>query len=138
MSSASDIRFVNPEGLYDPTGNGYAHIGIAPAGAELVFISGQGGENAREEREPDFRAQLRQAIANVKTALAAADLSTADIVKATVMIVDHSMDRLQIFGEEWAGLFPDQRYPAMTLMPVPCLAVPDMMVEIEVIAARRA
>ncbi|WP_029042439.1 RidA family protein [Cucumibacter marinus] len=138
MSSDSAIRFINPEGLYNPTGNGYAHIGIAPAGAELVFISGQGGEDAGEEREPDFRAQLRQAIANVRTALSATDLSASDIVKATVMIVDHSMDRLQIFGEEWAGLFPDRRYPAMTLLPVPCLAVPDMMVEIEIIAARRA
>ena len=40
------FTLTNPAGLYDPAPNGYSHVALLQPGARLVFIAGQGGENA--------------------------------------------------------------------------------------------
>lgn len=40
-----EIQRINPVGLYDPSPNGYSHVTIAPPGASIVYIAGQGGED---------------------------------------------------------------------------------------------
>ena len=42
-------RFIQPQGLYDATANGYSHLVIAEAPARHIYSAGQGGENARGE-----------------------------------------------------------------------------------------
>ena len=89
----------NPAGLYDPAPNGYSHVASVAAGARLVFIAGQGGEDEHGRLSPDFAEQVRQALGNLRTALQSAGAGTQDVVKLTVLIVDHSEQRLQMFGE---------------------------------------
>ncbi|WP_306028337.1 hypothetical protein [Stappia sp. MMSF_3263] len=60
---------------------------------------------------------------------------TADVFKLTVLIVDHTMERLVIFGEELARAFGPGMKPACTLIPVPCLALEGMLFEVEALAA---
>lgn len=42
-----EIQRINPVGLYDPSPNGYTHIAIAPPGATIIYIAGQGGEDEK-------------------------------------------------------------------------------------------
>ena len=132
---APTLQLSNPPGLYDPTANGYSHVAQVAAGARLVFIAGQGGENAQSQLSSDFAEQVRQALENLQIALAAADAEVSDVAKLTVLIVDHSLERLEIFGEELHRVWGSLPKPACTLIPVPRLALDDMLFEIEALAA---
>jgi enamine deaminase RidA (YjgF/YER057c/UK114 family) len=126
----------NPAGLYDPAPNGYSHLAVLAPGARLVLPAGQGGEDADGNLPADFRLQLRQAFANLLTALAAAGAGPGDIAKLTVLVVDHNEEKLHIFGEELdRALGADRVKPACTLIPVPRLALDGMLFEIEAVAA---
>jgi len=127
---------VNPPGLYDPSANGYSHLADIPAGRRLLIVSGQGGETADGALSPDFRDQVRQALANLGTALAARGAAWRDVAKFTVLIVDHSEDRLGIFGEALHRALGEGAKPACTLIPVPRLALDGMLFEIEAVAVR--
>ncbi|QWP78425.1 RidA family protein [Lysobacter sp. K5869] len=133
--NASVFTLDNPAGLYDPAPNGYSHLAQVAAGARWVLVAGQGGETADGALSADFRAQVRQAFANLSLALAAAGAGPRDVVKLTVLVVDHSHARLAIFGEELAAAFGGDHRPACTLIPVPRLALDGMLFEIEATAA---
>jgi enamine deaminase RidA (YjgF/YER057c/UK114 family) len=76
-------------------------------------------------------AQIRQVGENLKTALAAAGASLADLVKTTTYVTDidgffkHAAMRMEYFGP---GL------PASTTVEVRRLSHPDFMVEVEAVA----
>lgn len=133
--NAPTLQLSNPPGLYDPTANGYSHVAQVAAGARLVFIAGQGGENADSQLSSDFAEQVRQALENLQIALAAAGAEVSDVAKLTVLIVDHSLERLEIFGEELHKVWGSAPKPACTLIPVPRLALDGMLFEIEATAA---
>ncbi len=128
------LTLINPEGLYDPAPNGYSHVASVVAGSRLVFIAGQGGETEDGTLAPDFRLQVRQALRNLAIAVAAAGARMSDIAKLTVLIVDHSEQRLQVFGEELTAALGAGPKPACTLVPVPRLALDGMLFEVEAVA----
>ncbi|WP_338523766.1 RidA family protein [Pseudomonas batumici] len=125
----------NPPGLYDPSANGYSHVAQVAAGARLVFIAGQGGETADGQLSADFSDQVRQALANLQTALRSVGAEVGQVAKLTVLIVDHSHARLGIFSALLQQLWGASPTPACTLIPVPCLALEGMLFEIEAVAA---
>lgn len=133
--NTSGNRFANPEGLYDPSSNGYSHVAVVPGGSRLVFVAGQGGENADGALPEGFAAQLEQALANVATALHLESASLCDVVKFTILVVDHDEQRLAAISDAVAARFDTRLPPACTLIPVPRLALDGMLVEIEAIAA---
>ncbi|WP_284735962.1 RidA family protein [Dongia deserti] len=51
-----------------------------------------------------------------------------------MLIVDHSEERLHIFGEELTLALGEGPKPACTLIPVPRLALDGMLVEIDAVA----
>lgn len=128
------LRLSNPPGLYDPSANGYSHVAQVAAGAGLVFIAGQGGETPDGQLAADFAAQVRQALANLQTALASVGAEVSQVAKLTVLIVDHSHERLAIFGRQLRALWGPAATPTCTLIPVPRLALDGMLFEIEAIA----
>lgn len=132
------LTLSNPAGLYDPAPNGYSHVASVSGAARWLLIAGQGGETQDGRLSPDFREQVRQALLNLKTALASAGAGTADIAKLTVLIVDHSEARLHVFGAELEAVFGPAAKPACTLIPVPRLALDGMLFEVEAIAALAA
>ena len=129
------FALINPPGLYDPSPNGYSHVARVERGARLVYCAGQGGENMQGELSADFREQVRQAFDNAAVALAAAQASLHDVIKLTVLIVDHDRARLAILAQEVKRVWGDEPSPACTLIPVPRLALDGMLFEVEVIAA---
>ncbi|NCE89429.1 RidA family protein [Pseudomonas sp. L13] len=133
-TQAAALTLTNPSGLYDPSDNGYSHVAQIAAGARLVFISGQGGEDVNGELAVDFTTQVRQALDNLQTALASAGVQINQVAKLTVLIVDHSHERLGIFGSALDQVWGAWTKPACTLIPVPRLALDGMVFEIEAIA----
>ena len=128
------IRLLNPEGLYDSSPNAYSQLAMVHAGQRLVFVSGQGGDNPDGSFSPDFATQAASAFRNVGLALCAAGAAPASVAKITVLIVDHDTEKLRIMQDAQRVLF-GSHHPAATLIPVPCLALPQMLIEVEAIAA---
>ncbi|MFA7945684.1 RidA family protein [Pseudomonas brenneri] len=129
------LTLSNPPGLYDPRDNGYSHVAEVAAGARLVFVAGQGGETADGQLSADFADQVRQALANLQLALNAVGAEVGHVAKLTVLIVDHSHARLEIFGAQLQQLWGARSTPACTLIPVPRLALDGILFEIEAVAA---
>lgn len=127
------LTLSNPVGLYDPTPFGYSQIARVAAGSNLLLVAGQGGIAADMAMASDFRGQLQQAISNVEVALASAGATLADVARTTLLVVGYDAEVFGILSEELARIWPDAK-PASTLIPVPCLALPGMLVEIEATA----
>ncbi|WP_395845063.1 RidA family protein [Archangium violaceum] len=130
----SPLVLANPKGLYDPTAHGYSHVARVAPGSRLIYIAGQGGENESGALQPDFRLQVRQALSNLRTALESAGAGVGDVAKLTVLIVDHSEERLKVFGSELERAWTAGMKPTCTLIPVPRLALDGMLFEVEAVA----
>ena len=134
------LQHLQPPGLYDAAPNGYTHVVQVDAPLRWVFVSGQGGENASAELPEDFADQACQALANLHTALTAAGAGMGDVARLTVLIVDHSLERFQLWQQAlrlyWGDSHtPPLPFPACTLIPVPKLALPGMLIEVDATAA---
>ena len=128
------LKLSNPSGLYDPTPNGYSHVASVRADARFVFVAGQGGEDQAGELSPDFRTQVRKAFFNLETALQSSGAEMRNIAKLTVLIVNHTEERLAILGEELSRASGEPTKPTCTLIPVPRLALDGMLFEVEAVA----
>lgn len=135
---ASDlVRRLNPPQLYDPAPHCYGHVSVAPAGAALAFIAGQGGEDRTGAMTAeDFGGQVRHAFANLLTALTAAGVTPSDVVKLTTLVVDHDHAKLGVLSSAIRTIWGDQS-PAQTLIPVPRLALDGMLFEVDAVAVVR-
>ncbi|MBE1205865.1 RidA family protein [Aminobacter carboxidus] len=133
-ANESDLKLtiVNPPSLYDPSPNGYSTAVIVPAGARVAYISGQGGQDATGGLSPDFAVQVKQAYANLRSALDALGAKPDQVAKLTVFVVDHDMSKLGVLTESVKEMFGDT-LPAQTLIPVPKLAVDPMLFEVEAV-----
>jgi enamine deaminase RidA (YjgF/YER057c/UK114 family) len=127
---------VNPDGLHDPTPFGYSHTAVIPAGTELVLISGQYGSDADGAVvSPDFAEQVRQAFANLGVALAAHGLDLGHVVQLRTYVVGPDLDKLGVIGQAVAAGCGDSP-PTNTVIGVAALATPDILFEVEAVAAR--
>ncbi|KAF0847212.1 RidA family protein [Nocardia caishijiensis] len=127
---------VNPDGLHNPVPFGYSHTAAVPAGTDLVFVSGQYGSDADGAVvSGDFAEQVKRTFDNIATALAAHDLDLGHVVALRTYVVNHDVTKLgPIAGavaEHW-GTTP----PTQTLIGVAALATPDVLFEVEAVAAR--
>ncbi|WP_278263036.1 RidA family protein [Nocardia sp. AG03] len=128
------VHISNPAELHDPTGFGYSHV--ARVTGELVLIAGQYDSDAEgHTTTTDFAGQVERAFANLGTALRSAGLDYADVAQLRTFIVDHDLDKLAILGQRIAAIWGDEP-PTQTLLGVAALALPDMLFEVDALAAR--
>ena len=125
-------RAFYPETMHPPLG-AYAHGIEVPEDAKLTFVAGQVGIDADGNIPADFAGQAEQAWKNCVTVLEHNRLRMSDVVKITHFITDRA--NLAAYGEIRAKYLGKQR-PASTLLIVAGLARPDLLVEIEMIAAK--
>lgn len=125
---------VNPKGLHDPSVNGYSTVVIAPRNGRVAYISGQSGQDGTGALSPDFAQQVKQAYANLQTALDGIGAKPDQVLKLTVYVVDHDMSKLGILTQNVKGMF-GETLPAQTLVPVPKLAIDPMLFEVEAVVA---
>jgi enamine deaminase RidA (YjgF/YER057c/UK114 family) len=133
-ASENDLKLtiVNPHNLYDPTPNGYSTVVIVPREARLAYISGQGGQVSTGALSPDFAVQVKQAYANLHTALDGLGAKPDQVAKLTVFVVDHDMSKLEVLTRNVKDMF-GETLPAQTLIPVPKLAIDPMLFEVEAV-----
>lgn len=114
----------------------YSHTATIPAGSELVVVAGQYGSGPDGAVvSGDFAEQVNQAFGNAGVALAAHGLDLSHVVQLKTYVVDHDFSKLgPIAGaiqQHW-GSNP----PTRTLIGVASLAAPDVLFEVEALAAR--
>ncbi|MBY5413227.1 RidA family protein [Rhizobium leguminosarum] len=126
------LTIVNPKNLYDPSPNGYSTAVIVPRQGRLAYISGQGGQDSTGALSPDFAVQVKQAYANLRTALDALGAKPDQVAKLTVFVVDHDMSKLEVLTRNIKDMF-GEALPAQTLIPVPKLAIDPMLFEVEAV-----
>ncbi|MGO6725916.1 RidA family protein [Rhizobium ruizarguesonis] len=126
------LTIVNPKNLYDPSPNGYSTAVIVPRQGRLAYISGQGGQDSTGALSPDFAVQVKQAYANLRTALDALGARPDQVAKLTVFVVDHDMSKLEVLTKNVRDMF-GASLPAQTLIPVPKLAIDPMHFEVEAV-----
>lgn len=132
---ASAARYLNPEKLYQPAKHGFSQVTIVPAGARLVYVSGQLAIDANGKLlAPDFEGQVKGAFENLRLALEAAGSNMDNVVKVTILSVDHSDDREKIIARATNAAFPGAHKPASMLIPVPRLAFDGVLFEIDAVA----
>jgi enamine deaminase RidA (YjgF/YER057c/UK114 family) len=105
------------------------------AGASHVLLcSGQtaAGDDGSPPTTADMGEQVQLALANLTTVLGAAGMTMANVVRLTIYTTDVD-ELLGAFGSATALL--GDNLPAMTLIGVTRLAVPELKVEIEATAA---
>ena len=125
---AGDIDYLEPHGMAAPGGH-YSHA--VRAGA-FVFVSGQLPISANGTRlaDEDFQTQVRQALANLATALEAANSAVDKLIHVRVYVTD--INDWPVFDKlysEWIGAVR----PARAVVPVPTLHY-GFRVEIEAVA----
>jgi enamine deaminase RidA (YjgF/YER057c/UK114 family) len=130
------LQHLNPAHLPDPTPFGYSTAVIAPAGARMAHISGQGGFDRTGALPVDFAAQVGLALGNLLAILDALGASPAQVVKLTLYVVDHDASKLPVLTQAITAMFAPH-LPAQTLVPVPTLALNEMLFEIEAVVALR-
>ena len=126
-------RFLNPPDV--------AHIpGVSQAvvirGGTLVYLAGQVGLDAHGVLvgANDFRAQATQAFENIKTVLAAAGLTPANITKLNYYVVGLDDTKLKVLRDVRDHYINTAEPPASTLAGVQALFRSDCLIEIEAVA----
>ena len=109
---------------------------IAPAWqvGGLLFLSGQAsiGEDGSIVGEGDFDAQLAQTFANIERVLAAGGSDLSKVIKVTIYLTDMAnFPKIVEARRRWFS----PPYPADTTLEVRSLALPELLVEIDVIAS---
>jgi reactive intermediate/imine deaminase len=99
----------------------------------LVFLSGQAAidEQGAVVGVDDFDAQAAQTFANIGRVLEAAGSSMQQIVKVTIYLTD--MDNFPKILELRERHFTPP-YPADTIVEISALGLPELMIEVDVIA----
>jgi 2-iminobutanoate/2-iminopropanoate deaminase len=113
----------------------YAQGIAVPAGARLIFVSGQVGARLDGDIPEDPRAQHELAWENVLAILAAEGLDHRHVVDAHVYITERA--HIGLYREVRDRMLKGHK-PAATLLVVSGLADPRLVVEVAVVAAAPA
>jgi len=126
------VKRTNPPTLSKPTG--YTHIVEVTGPVKTIYIAGQVAldKDGNLVGAGDMKAQAEQVFRNLEAALAAAGAKFTDVVKMNTYVTD--MDKAAAVREVRSRYFGEAT-PASTLVQVVRLARPELMLEIEVIAA---
>ena len=126
-------EFVNPKKSHNPVG-AYSHSVRIPRGSDILMIAGQVGVDAKGKLQDGIRRQSEQAFRNVIAALRANKMAKGDLVKLTIFLTDpRHIDAYRTARKKVIG---DDTLPASTLVIVDGLASPDMLIEVEGMAAK--
>jgi enamine deaminase RidA (YjgF/YER057c/UK114 family) len=122
----------NPRGIHPPPG--YSHTVVA-TGDRLAFVAGQVALDADFQLVggDDLAAQTRAAMQNLRLCLDELGASWDDVVKATVYTTrPHDYEEIGAAIAEGMG---SAAPPAQVLLGVTSLALPDLLVEIELVVS---
>jgi len=126
---------INPDTLYNSTQYGFSHA-VKSTRPTTIHCAGQVAwdKDYQVVGGDDIGAQTRQALANLKTTLAAAGASVEDIVRLRTYVVGHKPEYLEPIGMALGEFYGDITPAANTWIGVQSLAMPEFLIEIEATA----
>ena len=126
---------LNPKELNAP--RFYSHAVAAHGPGKLVYVSGQVSwdRDGKVVGKGDMRAQTKQVFENVTHALRAAGAGWKDVIKMNAYMVGLNAERVAAYREARGGHLDAAELPASTLVGVTALVDPDLLLEVEVVAA---
>jgi enamine deaminase RidA (YjgF/YER057c/UK114 family) len=128
------LTHINPDSLASYLQFGLSHAVVAEGG-KTVFLSGQvGWDKDGNMAGADLASQLAQAHENIKTILAEADASVADIVRITTYVAGYTPADGEVVNAANFKLFEGLTPPSANLIGVQSLYAPDIRCEVEVTA----
>ena len=128
-------HYLNPKESNAP--KFYTHAVAAGGVSKLVYVAGQVSWDASGNvvGKGDMRAQTDQVFRNLTAALKAAGAGWGDVIKVNGYMVGINPERLSAYREVRQKYLKEGALPASTLVGVTALVHPDLLLEVEVIAA---
>src|SRR5688500_5308076 len=128
-------QYLNPKELNTP--RFYTHAVTAESAGKLVHVSGQVSWDASGKvvGKGDMRAQSEQVFNNVTAILKAAGAGWEDVIKMNGYMVGMDAARVDAYREVRGRYLVAGKMPASTLVGVEQLVHPDLLLEVEVVAA---
>lgn len=134
MSGNAAAQLAPTNIIRDPTG-GYTHRTVEiPPGSRVLYISGQTATDNKGFTPPDAETQADVTYAKLVKSLEDAGMTIKDLVKTNVYLVNPS--DIGAIAKAGAKYNPGGKQ-AGTLVYVKALALPEVLVEIEAVAARK-
>lgn len=126
---------INPTVMYDSLQYGFSHA-TKTQGKTVIHCAGQLAWDENEEiiGKGDLAAQTEQVFKNLATVLQEAGATSADVVRMRTYIVDLKPEDLEVVGKAIGNFYGAIEPPANTLVGVQSLAMPDLLIEIEMTA----
>ncbi len=128
------LRRITPASIHPPFAL-YAHGVVVPAGADMLFCSGQLGIAPDAAVPPDVEGQAELCFRSIAAILAEAGMSMGDVVRLNAYVTDRRHLGGYMAVRDRVVTSPP---PASTLMIVSGFARAEFLVEIEAVAARAA
>ena len=122
--SPSDVKAV---------GN-YSHVTIVPRNAQLYTFSGQVGADESGNLPDDYNKQIENTFINIDKVLNSQSLNADDVIKVNIWATEE-IDWENVFDPIWDKFFGNT-YPSMTIAYVRALGLPEIKIEIEILAAK--
>jgi enamine deaminase RidA (YjgF/YER057c/UK114 family) len=131
-----DKQFINPAALGAPP-RFYSHAVAIAGPAKLVYVSGQvsWGADGSVVGAGDMRAQCEQVFKNLTNVLRAAGAGWNDVIKMNGYMVGINAEHVAAYREVRSGYLKAKQLPASTLVGVTSLVQPELLLEVEVVAA---
>jgi enamine deaminase RidA (YjgF/YER057c/UK114 family) len=127
------IQHVNPDGLSKNPAFSQAIITLGQG--KTIYIGGQDALDANGQivGKDDLKAQTKQVMQNLQTALEACGCSFDHVVKMGIYLV-HGQDLRPAFEVAQQFMSKSKEQPTVTGFMVPGLAHPDYLLEVDAIA----
>jgi enamine deaminase RidA (YjgF/YER057c/UK114 family) len=132
---SKQIQYINPPALARP--NGFSHLTIT---GQMIFISGQVSYDSAGNivGAGDLAAQTRQVLVNLRTALEAAGSDFEHVLKFNFFVRNLSEAAVATIRQVRKEFLSESALPASTLVGVAALAKPELLLEVEVCALKKA
>ena len=112
----------------------YSHVTIVPRNAQLYTFSGQIGADESGNLPDDYNKQIENTFINIDKVLNSQSLNADDVIKVNIWSTEE-IDWENVFDPIWDKFFGNT-YPSMTIAYVRALGLPEIKIEIEILAAK--
>lgn len=121
----------NPSSMPAPVGE-YSHVTVVPKNSTLYTFSGQIGVDLAGNLPASFQMQVENTFKNIQRAVVSEGLTSENVIKVNVWsVTDIDWD---YFYQLWGQLFTTN--PSMTIAYITALGLPEIKIEIEILAAK--
>lgn len=112
----------------------YSHVTIVPRNAQLYTFSGQIGADESGNLPDSYTKQIENTFINLDKVLNSQSLTADDVIKVNIWATEE-IDWENVFDPMWDKFF-GKTYPSMTIAYVKALGLPEIKIEIEILAAK--